>query len=69
MSKSRKVPEKVENMTEDVVVENQQAVNSTQSFAKNEIEEDILNETIIEEKEAPLKESIPAEEKSQLKKK
>ncbi|MEG9532238.1 uroporphyrinogen-III C-methyltransferase [Mannheimia indoligenes] len=63
MSKSRKVPEKVENTTEDVVVENQQAVNSTQSFAKNEIEEDILNETIIEEKEAPLKESIPAEEK------
>ncbi|MEG9481045.1 uroporphyrinogen-III C-methyltransferase [Mannheimia sp. HC-2023] len=63
MSKSRKVPEKVENTTEDVVVENQQAVNSTQSFAKNEIEEDILNETIIEEKEEPLKESIPAEEK------
>ncbi|MEG9499130.1 uroporphyrinogen-III C-methyltransferase [Mannheimia indoligenes] len=63
MSKSRKVPEKVENTTEDVVVENQQAVNSTQSFAKNEIEEDILNETIIEEKEAPLKESISAEEK------
>lgn len=63
MSKSRKVPEKVENTTEDVVVENQQAVNSTQSFAKNEIEEDILNETIIEEKEVPLKEQISAEEK------
>ncbi|MFA9488437.1 MULTISPECIES: uroporphyrinogen-III C-methyltransferase [unclassified Mannheimia] len=68
MSKSRKVPEKVENTTEEVVVENQQAVDSTQSFAKNEIEEDILNEPIIEEKpiiekEVPLREKIPTEEK------
>lgn len=67
MSKSRKVPEKVENTTEDVVVENQQAVDSTQSFAKNE--EDILNEpiieekTIIQEKEVPLKEKTLTEEK------
>ncbi|AWW35072.1 HemX protein [Mannheimia varigena] len=63
MSKSRKVPEKVENTTEEVVVENQQAVDSTQSFAKNEIEKDILNEPIIEEKELPLKEQIPIQEK------
>ncbi|QLB16697.1 HemX protein [Mannheimia varigena] len=63
MSKSRKVPEKVENTTEEVVVENQQAVDSTQSFAKNEIEKDILNEPMIEEKEVPLKEQIPTPEK------
>ena len=63
MSKSRKVPEKVENTTEEVVVENQQAVDSTQSFAKDEIEKDILNEPIIEEKELPLKEQIPIQEK------
>ncbi|AHG79220.1 Uroporphyrin-III C-methyltransferase [Mannheimia varigena USDA-ARS-USMARC-1388] len=63
MSKSRKVPEKVENTTEEVVVENQQAVDSTQSFAKNEIEKDILNEPIIEEKELPLKEQISIQEK------
>lgn len=63
MSKSRKVPEKVENTTEDVVVEHQQAVDSTQSFAKNEIEKDILNEPMIEEKDVPLKEQIPAQEK------
>lgn len=63
MSKSRKVPEKVENTTEDVVVEHQQAVDTTQSFAKNEIEKDILNEPMIEEKDVPLKEQIPAQEK------
>ncbi|QNS14297.1 uroporphyrinogen-III C-methyltransferase [Mannheimia bovis] len=63
MSKSRKVPEKVESTTEDVVVEHQQAVDSTQSFAKNEIEKDILNEPMIEEKDVPLKEQIPAQEK------
>lgn len=74
MSKSRKVPEKVERITAEVVAENQQAVNSEQSFAKNEIEEGILNEsitekstiekTMFEEKKEPSKKKISTEEQA-----
>ncbi|QLB44265.1 uroporphyrinogen-III C-methyltransferase [Mannheimia pernigra] len=74
MSKSRKVPEKVEPITAEVVAENQQAVNSEQSFAKNEIEEGILNEsitekstiekTMFEEKKEPSKKKISTEEQA-----
>ncbi|QHB17528.1 uroporphyrinogen-III C-methyltransferase [Mannheimia pernigra] len=74
MSKSRKVPEKVERITAEVAAENQQAVNSEQSFAKNEIEEGILNEsitekstiekTMFEEKKEPSKKKISTEEQA-----
>lgn len=67
MSKSRKVPEKVERITAEVVAENQQAVNSEQSFAKNEIEEGILNESITEK--STIEKTMFEEKKSRVKRK
>lgn len=66
MSKSRKVPEKVERITAEVAAEKQQAVNSEQSFAKDEIEEGILNESITEKSTI---EKTMLEEKKELGKK
>lgn len=67
MSKSRKVPEKVERITAEVVAENQQAVNSEQSFAKNEIEEGILNESITEK--STIEKTMFEEKKNRVKRK
>lgn len=69
MSKSKKVPEQLENTTEteNVEVESRQAVDSTDSFAKKESEEYILSETVTEkeslDKDAPIEEKTVPEEK------
>ncbi|WP_409039167.1 uroporphyrinogen-III C-methyltransferase [Mannheimia haemolytica] len=46
MSRSKKVTEHLEHSAEKVVEEAQQAVDSAGSFAKKEIEEDVVNEAI-----------------------
>lgn len=59
MSRSKKVTEHLEHSAQEDVVETQQAVDSTESFAKQEREEEIVNEPI--EKDIRVEEPVVEE--------
>lgn len=63
MSRHKKSVEQVENTVEEVVEHIEQAVNSTESFAKKEIEENVVSESIDKE-EKKIEEKVVIQQKS-----